>query len=76
MRHSGIVTFYKATSGFGFVVCSGKSHFFHIKQVRDSVVLEVGDTIHFDLIPGGKSAGELVCSDVELIARATLSAVR
>jgi hypothetical protein len=69
-RLVGEVLTYKQGAGYCFLVGSdGRSHFLHVRNIRDSIVPSVGDLFSFSLRESLNKPGKQEAFDAELVKR-------
>ena len=66
----GEILSYNSTRGFGFIKNDGRSTFFHVKNVADSVILGTGDIVEFEIAPSRSHPSKTEAVNVRLIQRA------
>ena len=58
MSSVGVVKWFNESKGFGFIVCQGRDHFVHFKQIKGKgfKTLKEGDHVSFDIAMGVKGS--------------------
>lgn len=71
MSSVGVVKWFNESKGFGFIVCQGRDHFVHFKQIKGKgfKTLKEGDHVSFDIAMGvkGSEAHNVVVIDEPVI---------